>query len=234
LDKDVIGNALLDYSNNVCTEDITVISSISEDDVIPVSYLFRSSTELPEIESKALSLCYGKVLDVGAASGCHSIILKEIGLDVTSIDLSKGAVEVMKSRGLVAEHCDFYEIETLYDTLLFLMNGVGIAGTIEGLNTFLLKAKSLLKQGGQILLDSSDISYMFREEDGSMWLNLNTSYYGEVVYQMNYKDVTSSKFDWLFIDFNRLKNKASELGFKVEFVLEGENDAYLAKLTLVS
>lgn len=234
MNKDVIGRALLDYSNNDYTENITVISSISEDDVIPISYLFRKEKELPKIESKALSLCKGSVLDVGAASGCHSIILKDIGFDVTSIDISQGAIEVMNARGLSSECINFYDLNKKYDTLLFLMNGIGIAGTLDGLDKFLIKAKNLLNEGGQILLDSSDISYMFEQEDGSIWMDLNSSYYGEVVYQMKYKDSITDKFDWLFVDFNTLRTKTLELGFKTELVLEGDSDDYLVKLTLSS
>jgi hypothetical protein len=233
LDNDVIGIALLDYFNNDYTEDITVISSISEEDIIPIPYLFRSKKELPKIEFKALSLCKGTVLDVGAASGCHSVILQEEGFRVASIDISKGAVDVMLKRSLIAECINFFDVKSTYDTLLFLMNGVGITGTLNELDKFLSKAKSLLNEGGQILLDSSDISYMFKEEDGSMWMDLNTSYFGEVIYQMKYKDFTTNKFDWLFLDFNTLQSKSSEQGFKTELVLEGENDDYLARLTLV-
>ncbi|MGB0886793.1 MAG: class I SAM-dependent methyltransferase [Vicingaceae bacterium] len=234
MDKDVIGRALLDYFNNKTAENITVISSISEDDVIPVPYLFRTAKALPKIEKKALALCKGTVLDVGAASGCHSIILQKKEIDVYAIDISKGAVEVMQQRGLKAQHINFFNVKERYDTLLFLMNGVGIAGTIDGLDKFLLKAKSLLNKGGQILLDSSDIAYMFQEEDGSMWMDLNSSYYGEVTYQMQYKALITDKFDWLFIDFKTLQTKATALGFITELVLEGESDDYLAKLTLLA
>lgn len=232
MNDDVIGKALLDYSNNAIAENITVSSSISEDDAIPIPYLFRTENELPKIESNALLRCYGKVLDVGAASGCHTIILKEKGFDVTAIDISKGAVEVMQNRGLTAEVCDFFAVENSYDTLLFLMNGVGIAGTLDGLDKFLIKAKSLLNVGGQILLDSSDISYMFEEEDGSLWMDLNSSYYGDVVYQMQYKESRTSKFDWLFVDFEKLQTIASKNGLQTELVLEGESNDYLARLTL--
>ncbi len=232
MNDDVIGKALLDYVNNDYVEDITVVSSISEDDVIPVPYLFRSKKDLPKIESRALSLCKGNVLDVGAASGCHSLILKANGFNVTSIDISQGAVEVMKGRSLKAECVNFFDIDSKYDTLLFLMNGVGISGTLDGLDKFLSKAKSLLNEGGQILLDSSDISYMFKEEDGSMWMDLNSSYFGEVTYQMKYKELITNKFDWLFVDIKTLRAKALELGLKVELVLDGESDDYLARLTL--
>jgi SAM-dependent methyltransferase len=231
LDNDVIGAALLDYFNNNYSSDIIVKSSISEDDVISLPYLFRTQKELPKLEKKALALCKGKVLDVGAGSGCHSLILQERGIDVTAIDTSKGAVEVMKKRGLNAQNISFYDVFQKYDTLLFLMNGVGIAGTLAKLKTFLIKAKSLLNKGGQILLDSSDIKYMFEEEDGSVWIDLNNSYYGEVSYQMQYKNLITNKFDWLFVDFDTLKSVATELGFSVEVIYEDENNQYLARLS---
>lgn len=230
MSDDVIGAALLDYFNKNYSADIVVKSSISEDDIISIPYLFRSEKELPKLEKKALHLCQGKVLDVGAGSGCHSIILKDKGIDVTAIDTSKGAVEVMQANGLDAQNIDFYNVKEKYDTLLFLMNGVGIAGSLSNLKNFLINAKSLLNEGGQLLLDSSDISYMFIEEDGSKWVDLNNSYYGEVVYQMEYNDLITEKFDWLFVDFSTLKSIAVELDFKVELIFEDDNRQYLAQL----
>jgi SAM-dependent methyltransferase len=230
LSDDVIGAALLDYFNKNYSADIVVKSSISEDDIISIPYLFRSEKELPKLEKKALHLCKGKVLDVGAGSGCHSIILKEKGIDVTAIDTSKGAVEIMQASDLNAQNIDFYNVKEKYDTLLFLMNGVGIAGRLSNLKNFLINAKSLLNEGGQLLLDSSDISYMFIEEDGSEWVDLNNSYYGEVVYQMEYNDLITEKFDWLFVDFSTLKSIAMELDFKVELIFEDDNKQYLAQL----
>ncbi len=232
MNNDVIGKALLDYYNKDYTADIIVKSSITEDDIISVPYLFRTKKQLPKLEQKALELCIGRVLDVGAGSGCHSFILQENNIAVTAIDISAGAVEVMKKRKLNVENVNFYDVTQQYDTLLFLMNGVGIAKTLKSLNIFLSKAKSLLNKGGQVLLDSSDISYIFKEDDGSMWVDLNSSYYGEVTYQMQYKNLITEKFDWLFVDFLTLKNVATNLGFRVELVVEDENNQYLARLCL--
>ncbi|MBL4669857.1 MAG: class I SAM-dependent methyltransferase [Flavobacteriales bacterium] len=229
-DKDAVGAALLDFYNNSYTTDIIVKSSISEADVIPIPYLFRSEKELPTLEKMALELCKGRVLDVGAGSGCHSIILKGKGVEVLAIDTSEGAVEVMQKRGLNSQCINFYNVNEKYDTLLFLMNGVGIAGTLNELPKFLKKAKSLLNSGGQILLDSSDIQYMFEEEDGSLWADLNGDYYGEVNYQMQYKNYTTDKFDWLFVDFDKLKRVAKSLDLKIELVFEDNNNQYLARL----
>lgn len=232
LDKntDVLGSALLAYMAGERNEEIIVLSDISEEDVIPVDYLFRTQQEFPELEKRALSLCHGKVLDVGAGSGCHSIVLQENNIDVKAIDVSEGAVKVMRQRGIDANQIDFFNVTEKYDTLLFLMNGVGIAGTLDKLKSFLIQAKSLLNTGGQVLLDSSDISYMFEDEDGAVWSDLNKAYYGEVVYQMKFKKAKTDPFNWLFIGFETLKEQAVAVGFNIELVLEDENSQYLSRL----
>lgn len=231
--KDPIGQALLDYFKGGSEERLIVKSSISEDDDIPVDYLFRPFIDLPKLEKKAINMCRGDVLDVGAAAGAHSMILKEKGFNVTSIDTSKGAVEVMKKRGLDnAFGIDYFDFEGKFDTILMLMNGLGIAGTIDNLPNYLNKARSLLNEGGQLIVDSSDIQYMFEEDDGSMWVDLNSSYYGEVQYQLQYKDCVSDEFDWLFIDFERLNLIASENGWKCELVEKGMNFDYLVRMSL--
>jgi len=230
---DALGEALLDYLEGINNENISVISSISEDDELPLSYLFRTEEELPIIEKKALSLCEGNVLDVGAGSGVHSLILQKRGLNVTSIDTSKGAVETMKQRGVINPlYKNFFTLKNKkFDTLLFLMNGVGIAQTLDGLTSFLTHCKSLLSENGQILLDSFDIKYMFEEEDGSILLDLNGNYYGEVTYQMSYKNYKTLPFSWLFVDFDTLQNSASQTGLTCELIIEGNHFDYLARIT---
>lgn len=232
--KDAVGQALLDYLKGERNEILEVKSSISEDDEIPLDYLFREYIDIPLLEKKALDLCYGKVLDVGAAAGAHSMVLFKKGLNVTSIDISPGAIEIMKLRGVPKPICcDFFDFqEGKFDTILALMNGLGIAGSLDKLPVFLRRAKLLLNEGGQLLVDSSDIQYMFEEEDGSMWVDLNSNYCGEVQYQMKYKECETDWFDWLFIDFERLQLIASSHGWKCELIAQGKHYDYLAKLTI--
>ncbi|TXB65794.1 class I SAM-dependent methyltransferase [Vicingus serpentipes] len=231
---DALGEALKDVYFNSAGEDIIVISDIAEDDIIPTDYLFRNYKQMPKLERKALDLCFGDVIDVGAASGSHSLYLQEKGIKVKAIDISIGAIDVMKARNIEnAELIDFFELkEEKFDTILLLMNGIGIAGTIEKLPEFLNQCKSLLNPKGQVLLDSSDIAYMFEEEDGSKWVDVNKNYHGEVVYQMQYKNTITEKFNWLFLDFNTLKNEAKKLGLKTEKVIAGSHFDFLARLTL--
>ena len=230
--NDPFGDAIHDYSEKGKAPNLIINSNYTEDEQIPVSYLFRTEKDMPAVEIAALKLCKGKILDVGAAAGCHSLVLQKKGFNVTALEISEKATEVLKKRGIqkiVKE--DIYSFSARkYDTILLLMNGTGIGGTISGLKKLLLHLKTLLNEKGQILIDSSDIKYLFEEEDGSVWLDLaNTKYYGEMNYEVTYKKSTA-KFDWLFIDFNSLKNIAEEIGLRCQLVKEGEHFDYLAQL----
>ena len=231
---DILGNALLDYQNGNYTEDILTESSISEEDVMPLPYMFRSYDEMPKLEQKALQLAKGKTLDVGCGAGSHALFLQEEKqLDITAIDISAGAAKVTQLRGVNKVLCqNIYDITGTYDTILLLMNGIGICGKLSNMHHFLSHLKTIMNPGGQILVDSSDIIYMFdQEEDGSIWVDAS-NYYGEVTFNMSYKGNTSATFDWLYLDFNTLANACAANGLQCELVLEGEHYDFLARLTL--
>ncbi len=236
IQPDIVGHALLDYLSGNENAKMDVFSDISEPDEISVKHFFRTWDEMPGLEKKALELCKGKVLDVGAAAGCHSLVLQEKGLQVKALDISAGAVDVMKKRSVKnVEQQDFFTLsDEKFDTLLMLMNGIGICGRLENLDKFFIQIRKLLNPGGQVLLDSSDILFMFEEEDGSVMIDLNSNYYGEVQYQFGYKDQKSEAFDWLFVDFDLLNDYAQKHGFECELVMEGPHYDYLARLIPVT
>ncbi len=230
--NDPFGEAIHDYFEKGKAPNLIVNTNYTEDEQIPVSYLFRTEKEMPALEITALKLCKGKILDIGAAAGCHSLVLQKKGYNVTALEVSEKAADVLKKRGIqrVIQE-DVYSFSAKkYDTILLLMNGTGIGGTKPGLKKLLHHLKSLLNKKGQILIDSSDIKYLFEEEDGSIWVDLaNTKYYGEMEYEITYKKSTA-KFDWLFIDFNSLKKIVGEVGLNCELITEGDHFDYLAQL----
>ncbi len=231
---DILGQALWDYHNGDYSQDITVHSSIAEDDEMPIPYLFREFEEMPLIEQKALKLCKGKTLDIGCCAGSHSLWLQETGLDVTGLDISGGAVMLSRKRGLKnVIHRHILHHTDRYDSLLLLMNGTGIFESIAKIDLYLKHLKTLLKNGGQILIDGSDIKYMYEAEDGSYWQDLNSDYYGEVKMAMSYKKNMGLKFDWLYLDFETLKTKAQKNELNCELILKGTHYEYLARITSV-
>ena len=138
----------------------------------------------------------------------------------------------MQKRGIRKVICDDYFRfeEEKFDTILMMMNGIGIAGTLKGLDHVLEKANTLLVPGGKIIFDSSDIEYLYIEKDGSKWVNLNSNYYGELIYTMRYKQIQGNSFPWLFIDYNTLAPMAQSNGFEPQLFAIGDHYDYLGIL----
>ena len=227
-----MGAAILDYQTKGKAGKLSILSSMFEEDEMPVKHLFRNLEEMPMLEQKALSLAKGKVLDVGAGAGCHALALQAQSIAVKAIDISPLSCEAMELRGVMNAECiNLFDehLETGFDTILLLMNGTGIAGKIENLPALFNRLKALLNKDGQILIDSSDIKYIYENEDGSFDINLNAAYYGEVDYQMVYKDVKGDSFDWLYVDFPLLKSIAESCGLHGELITEGKHYDYLAR-----
>ena len=232
--KDLMGRAIWDYYYQENSEDLQTETSISELDDLPVSYLFRDYQEMNALEKKALDLSFGKVLDVGSGAGSHSLYLQnERKLEVTALDISPKSIEVCKARGVKNAICEdlLRFSEKNFDTVLLLMNGTGIFQSLEHIDQYLQKLKSLVAENGQILLDSTDILYMYDQDDDGGVLVPATGYYGELDYYIHYKGESELPMKWLYLDFNTLKNAAIANGFKIQKIKQLD-DSYLAKLTV--
>jgi SAM-dependent methyltransferase len=231
--KDLFGKAILDFQTNNDPQALITETTISESDEMDVAYLFRNFDQMPAIEQRALQLCKGTILDVGCGAGSHSLYLQQQNLDVTSIDSSENAIKACRLRGVKNPiHINLLDVEDKFDTILLLMNGTGIFGTLNQTDLYLNTLKKLLNPNGQILIDSSDIIYMFDEdEDGGKWIPSDT-YYGELEFTITYKNEKEDPFPWLYLDYNTLQNAAFANGLKCELISEGEHFDYLARLFL--
>jgi 2-polyprenyl-3-methyl-5-hydroxy-6-metoxy-1,4-benzoquinol methylase len=231
--KDLMGQAILDYFHNKKTEDLLTETSISEIDELPVDYLFRDFDNMNLIEQKALELSKGKILDVGSGAGSHSLYIQnEKKLEVLALDISPKSIEVCQLRGVENAICtDILNFAgEKYDTILMLMNGTGIFQSLEKIDLYLEKLYSLLHENGQILIDSTDILYMYdRDEEGGVLVPAD-HYYGEVDYFVHYKLDTEKPIKWLYLDFETLKRAVENNGFDIKKIMQ-RDDSYLAKLT---
>jgi len=230
--EDIFGLCCKDYISGDKTAKITVRSDIAENDFLPASYLFREYTEMPAHEQAALQQARGEILDIGACAGSHSLYLQGLGYNVTSLDISPGCCDVMKARGLKDVVCgDIFNYSgKTFDSILLLMNGIGIAGTLPNLPCLLDQLRTLLNPGGKIIFDSSDLQYLYLEEDGSISIPLTERYYGELIYNLEYKKLKSGKFPWFFIDPYTVEAVAGEVNFKMQFIAKGPHYDYVACL----
>jgi SAM-dependent methyltransferase len=227
--NDILGQAIHDHFYNNQPTKLWIHNQYGPKEEMPVDVFFREREDMPELELTALTECSGKVLDIGAGAGSHALLLQQKGFDVTALDISALAVAVMQARGVTkALEADIFSYRQQgYDTLLLLMNGIGLTGSLPNLKTFLQHAKTLLKPGGQLLFDSSDVAYLY--EDG---LPAGDKYYGELAYQYEYKKQRTDWFNWLYVDKKTLTGIAWAENFSVEILYEDEYDQFLARLRL--
>lgn len=225
--KDVHGTAIRDYYQGRQESPLILHNSYGEPETMPVEVFFREELDFTTLEHLAIMECQGAVLDIGAGAGAHALALQARNICVFALENSPGCFEVMKQSGVKNPvFGDYRKHAAKYDTVLLMMNGLGLAGKLSDVPRFLKKCQSLLNPGGQILLDSSDISYLYA--DG---LEKPEGYYGEVNYQYEYRQLQGEWFDWVYVDQETLKGLSAKAGLKTEILMTDENDQYLARIT---
>lgn len=201
---------------------------------LPASYFFRQETDFSASEKLALSLCKGQVLDIGAGSGIHSLFLQKKGFRVTSLDISPELVSLLAERGVenpvLADIFNYHGGP--FDTLLMLGHGIGICGTLEGLDKFLILARNLVNPGGQIILDSTDASKS-ADPQNLAYHEANRKagrYIGDVCFRMEFGEIIGPYFHWLHVDPSTLDEHAQKAGWSFEIIMRNEHGEYLARL----
>ncbi len=224
-DHDPVGHAFYDYYTSGKASDLLCNNQDVGDDIVPIDFYFRSYDDMPEIEKTALSIAHGRILDVGAGSGCHSIVLQEQGKDVTAIDISPLSAKTMQLRGIKkAYQQDFFSVTDNFDTVLLLMNGIGIVKDIDSFPLFFKQLDKILLPKGQLLCTSYDICNIFED-------NCNKKqYYQEFHYQMRYNDIIGDPFNWFSIGAGKLKEVTEANGFSIELIEQGVDYDYLARI----
>ena len=228
------GMALLDYFNGDKEARVTMHRDDGAHYELPVSIFFQEEPQFSTIEQKALALCRGKILDVGAGTGKHSLVLLKKGFTVDSVDISPEAVEIMTKRGIKHARCSniFDFREGRYDTILMLLHGVGMVETLDGFRRFLNHAENLLNPKGIILFDTLDVRVT--EDPGNLAYQEKNKkqnrYIGEIHLQFEYKGEMGSPHSWLHLDPDTLEDEVSKQGWQKEIIHREPWGDYLAKL----
>lgn len=230
--QDLLGQAMYDYALEQEKGSVFIHNMYGEPDEMPVDIFFRDKPDFFDVEQKALELCKGRVLDIGAGAGALTLELQKQNVEVDALEISEIASKVMYLQGvksIITGNLYDYSTPEPYDNLLLTMNTIGLAGELDNLTPLFLKLKSLLNPNGQILFDSSDISYLY---EGYL---PSDKYHGEMDYQYEYDGKKGDWFKWLYVDFESAKEKAKETGVSLELVFENkETGQYLARGVLSS
>ncbi|WKN42564.1 class I SAM-dependent methyltransferase [Tunicatimonas pelagia] len=226
---DVYGQALADYYYRQESLPLWVHTSYGTREEMPTAWFFRSPRNFPDLEQYALSLCQGSVLDIGAGVGSHALALQQQGFDITAIEASARATTIMTDRGVQqVQNINYRDYSgSQVDTMLMLMNGIGLVENLTGLSDFLQWAKHHLRPGGQLLFDSSDIAYLFQSTDFP-----EDYYYGEVQFQYEYREQYGEWFSWLYVDEQTLKRVAESCGWGCHTLFDDGSNQYLFRLFL--
>jgi SAM-dependent methyltransferase len=229
--SDPMGVAVYDYFLTGIDQPIKAkINGVPDHDMFP-SLFFRNYQQMKGYERLALKLSRGSVLDVGACVGSHSLILQKRKLDVTALEKSPLASEVASLRGVKRVMCeDVFNVKGIeYNTILVLMNGLGIAGDEAKTLKLLKHLKRLLAPKGFILGDSTDVLY--RTMNASKAFEIGEEYHGNVEFELTYKRIKADKFKWIYLDPALLSELCDKAGLKCEIIYRDENFHYLAKLS---
>ncbi len=217
--------ALSDFYYNQSASELTLHNNYGDPETMPIEVFFRDEYELSDLDKYALSLCKGDILDIGAGVGAHTLALQNRNEKVTALEISSTACQIMKDRVVkqVINDSLYSTLKEKYDTLLILMNGFGLCGTVNNASNFFKTLGAKLKPGGKVIIDSSDVGYMYDKlpED---------HYYGEVQFCYEYKHIVGEWFNWLYIDPNYLIELSNQNNWSCQVVFEDGNDQYLAIL----
>ncbi len=228
------GQSLLDYQHGDSAAVITVHSEGGQATEVPVSLFFRPPDMFP-LERTAIELCRGRVLDIGAGAGCHSLALQARGLPVVAIDFLADCVAVMRARGVVdAQQADIYTFTAEpFDTLFSMMNGLALVKDLAGLQPFLRNLRRLLNPDGQFLVDSVDLRRTGRAQSAATVQASERAgrYFGESDLQLEYKGQRGAPFSQLYVDVETLTEHARQAGWVCEIVEQEATGRYLARLT---
>jgi len=202
---------------------------------LPMKYFFRTEDEFSPLEKEVISRCRGKILDIGAGSGIHSLVLQSLGFEVTAIDVSPEAVEVMRLRGIRdVRVADIFSFNIGgFNTLLLMGHGIGMMNDLPGMDKFLNLAHQLLNKNGQILLDSLDVR-ITSDAKNLAYQEANRQsgrYFGEIRFQMEYNGTTGPYLSWLHVDPETLISQADKTGWHCEILMNTPFGDYLARLT---
>jgi len=228
--------ALRAYFHGDTSATLNVRSDLGEDDDLPVEIFFRGPDDFFPFERHALEQCRGRVLDLGAGTGVHSLALQDRGMEVCAVEVVEGVAQIMRERGVLeVVAADFFELDpesiAPADTILMLMNGIGPAGTLDRVPALLDRLAKLIEPDGQVLLDSGSANLQpGHDRQTSDWPPRTGDYVGEAWVRLAFRGEAGPPFRELYADFDTLAARVRGAGWTCEQIFGEGPDNFVARL----
>jgi len=222
----LIAQAINDHLLNLEEKQIQVWLNQKKEEDYMASYFLRSREDMPKHEVLALSLAVGEILDIGAGAGAHTVELCNANKNVTALELNHDLAEIIKNRcdaKVLAEDIFKWKAKVKYDTILLLMNGLGIAQTKEKVPELLEKVKHLLAIHGKAYVELTDYNFS-TEYDHEITAE------NEVTFRLKYGSRFSEEMSWIYPSLTEVENHCHALSLRIK-ILYQEDETLLLELT---
>lgn len=185
------------------------------------------------VERRALRWVRGRVLDVGVGAGRVALELQERSREVVAIDVSQGAVQVARRRGvrdvrlLALEDVD--ESLGQFDTLVMFGNNFGLFGSRAKARRLLRRLRPFVRR---IVATSNDPS----KTDDPVHLAYHERNRkrgrlpGQLRLRIRYRDLIGPWFEYLIVSPDEMAEIVEGTGWEIRHLIRDEDSVYVAVL----
>ena len=233
-DVDAFGRALQDHLAG--RTDGELLLEVDDGRVIPAmpaAAFFLGPPEWSDDERRALRRApLGPVLDLGCGAGRHALHFQSLGREVTAVDISPGAIDVSRARGVVDARLQDLTVppaDRRWMTILLMCGNLGLAGDWQGTKALLADLASIADPGGVLIADSVDPTHM-ADEYSSQHRRRNEEsgrHVGHARLRLRYQATVTPWWDLLNVPVGEVRSLVADTGWEVELHIAGGVDHYV-------
>lgn len=197
-------------------------------DTAKIAY-FAPVARWPAVERRALRWARGRVLDAGVGAGRAALELQRRGRSVVGIDVSPGAVEVARARGVrdvrLLAFEDVDDSVGRFDTIVMFGNNFGLFGSPS-------KAKRLLRRirplADRIVAASND-PYATEDPVHLAYQERNRKRgraAGQLRLRVRYRDLIGPWFDYLIVSPHEMAAILEDTEWRIRRLLQQTGSGY--------
>ncbi|MGH3018161.1 MAG: class I SAM-dependent methyltransferase [Gaiellaceae bacterium] len=227
-EEDAFGQLLLDHlAGRTGEQPMLELDDGRSGPALGAEWFFAEYPAWPEAERQVFDAVSGRVLDLGAGAGRHSLQAQAQGLDVVAIDISPGAVEVCRRRGVSdARLLSVAAVDDElggFDSVLMMCGNFGLVGSADQARATLLHLRAMTASTGRIVFDSvdpyvdvSDAEIAYQERNRT-----RGRLPGQVTIRIRYGERVTPWYDLLNLSVDELEQLIHGTGWRLTQVVDG-------------